>query len=159
MKYKYKLALLGAVFCGLFLWGYLSFQQHTIRKSNRRDYNLILVFSTVDGIFPGSDVMIAGVPVGTVTSTSLDENQAIVNVSISKKYKLPADSSASIYTDGLLGRSYVNINPGSDDEMLQPGDIIEMTQGTLPITDMVGIVLNKFIDQDKAKAAKPNVAE
>ncbi|KLC00614.1 mammalian cell entry protein, partial [Xanthomonas perforans] len=54
---------------------------------------------------------------------------SIVTLSLDTKYKdLPADTSAGIFTSGLLGESYIGLQPGGDPDTLKPGDEIGFTQ-------------------------------
>ncbi|HRA57314.1 MAG TPA: outer membrane lipid asymmetry maintenance protein MlaD, partial [Thermomonas sp.] len=55
-----------------------------------------------------------------------------------KRYPLPADTSAGIFTSGLLGESYVGLQPGGDPENLKPGEEIAYTQPAVDLIQMVG---------------------
>jgi phospholipid/cholesterol/gamma-HCH transport system substrate-binding protein len=54
---------------------------------------------------------------------------------------VPDDSSAKITSASLLGDSYIAIDPGASDLMLEPGDEILDTQSSVSFGDMLG----KFI--------------
>ena len=65
-------------------------------------------------------------------------------------FTLPADSTASILTSGLLGEQYVGVEAGADVEMLKSGDRVLITQSA--------VVLEKLIGQfmfDRAADAPP----
>ena len=56
----------------------------------------------------------------------------MVTVTINHEYdRLPIDTSASIFTSGLLGEQYVALEPGGDDEYLIEGDELMVTQSAL----------------------------
>ncbi|MEQ9447353.1 MAG: MlaD family protein, partial [Rhodospirillaceae bacterium] len=77
-------------------------------------YEVSARFLKAGGLVRGSDVRISGINVGTVTGESLDAEtfQARVTMSINADIALPADTEATIVSDGLLGSKYVNLVPG-----------------------------------------------
>ena len=84
---------------------------------------------------------IGGVVVGQVADIQLDpvKFDSIVTLAIDNKIKdLPADTSAGIFTSGLLGESYVGLQPGGDVEVLKAGDEIVMTQSAVDLMQLVG---------------------
>lgn len=109
-------------------------------------YNLIARFDKVDGINIGSDVKIAGIKVGSVTSEKLDYSsfEAVLGLSISSDVKLPSDSIASIVSSGLLGGKYVNIDPGAEDSYLEDDGKIIYTQSSVNLETLIG----KFMFKD-----------
>ncbi|RLA29985.1 MAG: outer membrane lipid asymmetry maintenance protein MlaD, partial [Gammaproteobacteria bacterium] len=52
--------------------------------------------------------------------------------------RLPRDTSASIFTAGLLGEQYVGLEPGGDERFLVSGDEIRITQSALVLEQVVG---------------------
>ena len=52
--------------------------------------------------------------------------------------KLPTDTSARILSDGLLGSNYLDLQPGADETMLNPGGQIAKTQDPINIVDLLG---------------------
>ncbi len=104
------------------------------------EYELTANFRKADGLTIGGDVRISGVKVGSVTSLSLDTKtyNAKVDFAIADGIELPVDSSARIASEGLLGGAYVSIEPGADDKMLQNGEKLTYTQGSIDILDLVG---------------------
>jgi phospholipid/cholesterol/gamma-HCH transport system substrate-binding protein len=86
-------------------------------------------------------VKIAGVAVGKVADIQVDpvKYDSVVTLAIDNKYKdLPGDTSAGIFTNGLLGESYIGLSPGGDPEPLKPGDEIFMTQPAVDLIQLVG---------------------
>jgi phospholipid/cholesterol/gamma-HCH transport system substrate-binding protein len=86
-------------------------------------------------------VKIGGVVVGQVSKIDLDPKkfESVVTLSIDGRYKdLPADTSAGIFTSGLLGESYIGLSPGGDPESLKPGDEIAFTQPAVDLLQLVG---------------------
>jgi phospholipid/cholesterol/gamma-HCH transport system substrate-binding protein len=103
-------------------------------------YAVTAKFGSVSGIGPGSDVKLSGIKVGSVIGTELDPKDyaAVVSLSIANAVKLPTDSSARVLSDGLLGGSYLDLQPGADDTMIEAGGQILTTQDPINIVDLLG---------------------
>ena len=103
-------------------------------------YEVRAEFDDVTGIGPGTEVRMAGVKVGTVLSTELDANTFFANVtmSIDEDVQLPADTSAKILSDGLLGGSLIALDPGGALENIEAGGRIEHTQGSINLVELLG---------------------
>lgn len=85
-------------------------------------YTVTARFDNSGGLKIKSPVSAAGVKVGKVSSIYLDPKtyQSVVQLSINSKFNtLPDDTTASIFTAGLLGEQYVNLEPGGSDVYLQ----------------------------------------
>jgi len=77
-----------------------------------------------------------------------DTYQAVVVLNIDGRYKnLPADTSASILTSGLLGEQYIELEPGGAEEYLKEGSRIKLTQSAMVLEKLVGRLLTSFIDK------------
>ena len=104
-------------------------------------YPLKARFSTIGQLRVSAPVKIGGVVVGQVSEVTLDPQRfdSIVTLAIDDRYKdLPADTSAGIFTAGLLGESYVGLTPGGDVEVLKAGDEIALTQSAVDLMQLVG---------------------
>lgn len=145
-------SLIGAIVLAVAGW-FLSFAYEHTEKTNVGGYELIAKFDRVDGLNIGSDVRLAGIKIGTVTSQELDPEtyEAIVRVAISDEVALPTDTAAVITSEGLLGGNYLSMLPGGMEDMLADGDELEETQDAI---DLVGMI-NRFMygkkDEDEAK--------
>ena len=113
-------------------------------------YEVHAYFSNIGGLKPKASVKSAGVLVGRVTEITLDTEryEARVVMSLDKRYQFPKDTFANILTSGLLGEQYIGLAPGGDDEMLQNGEQLKMTQSAVVLEDLIG----KFL---YSKAAEP----
>ena len=106
-------------------------------------YELTAEFDRIDGLNIGADVRISGIKVGTVIDQDLDPVtfMAVVRMSIAESVQLPVDTSAAVVSDGLLGGKFMSLSPGNQDDVLDPDDVIKMTQGSINIEQLLG----KFI--------------
>lgn len=104
-------------------------------------YAVTANFNNIGGLKSRAPVMIAGVTIGRVTKIVLDKNtfEAKVTIAINEADDtIPADSSASILTQGLLGSNYISINPGFAEKFLTNGSVITTTHSALILENLIG---------------------
>jgi len=104
-------------------------------------YQVIAEFENIGGLKVRSPVTMAGVRVGRVSDISLnsDTYNAQVTLNLYGKFNtIPTDSSASIFTSGLLGEQYIGLEAGAEEEFLQDGDVIDLTQPALVLEQLIG---------------------
>ncbi len=113
-------------------------------------YEVNAAFDNAAGLAPGTDVMLAGVKIGTVTAQKINPETylADVTMAIDDDILLPTDTSARVIPDGLLGGNFVALDPGGDEEMIKPGGSITFTQGSINVVDLLGRFI--FSAADKA---------
>ena len=104
-------------------------------------YPLVAKFTQIGQLRANAPVKIGGVVVGTIDKIELDPKtfKSVVTLSIDGRYReLSADTSAGIFTSGLLGESYIGLQPGGDPEVLKPGDEIAFTQSAVDLLQLAG---------------------
>ena len=114
------------------------------------EYEISAYFSNVGGLKIKSPVKMGGVKIGSITDIQYDDNkfQALVKMKISAKYiKIPQDTSAVIYTAGLLGEQYVGFEPGGDDPFLKNGSQMTLTQSAVILEQLISRVLYQFAEK------------
>lgn len=112
--------------------------------SGNSGYQLHGYFENIGGLRSRAPVTAGGVRVGQVSLIEYDAEtfQAKVTLSIDEQYSnFPEDTTASIYTAGLLGEQYIGLEPGAEEEILNPGDEITLTQSALVLERLIGQVL------------------
>lgn len=104
-------------------------------------YTLTARFNNIGGLKVQSPVSASGVRIGRVVAIDYDQTgyEAEVHMVIDPKYnRLPTDTSAGIYTSGLLGEQYISLEPGGADDYLKNGDRVTMTQSALVLEQVIG---------------------
>jgi phospholipid/cholesterol/gamma-HCH transport system substrate-binding protein len=106
-------------------------------------YPLRARFDNVGGLRLHASVRSAGVSIGQVTAISMDaaSHRALVVMEIRKGLVFPVDSTASILTEGLLGESYVGLEPGSSPTTLEPGAVIARSRSALVLESVIDRLL------------------
>ncbi|MGA7799785.1 MAG: outer membrane lipid asymmetry maintenance protein MlaD [Gammaproteobacteria bacterium] len=108
---------------------------------NGKGYTLTADFDNIGGLKVRAPVTVAGVTVGRVASIGFDSNtyEAVVHMTIEQRYdKFPKDTSARIFTAGLLGEQYVSLQPGGSEQYLKNDDRIQLTQSALVLEQLIG---------------------
>ena len=109
--------------------------------TGKKGYKVYANFEGIGGLKVRAPVMMAGVRIGEVSDVELDTSifEARVTLLIDDKYKkLPKDTSASIFTSGLLGEQYISLVPGGDEEVLKEGDKIVLSQSAMVLEQVLG---------------------
>ncbi|MEX1148355.1 MAG: outer membrane lipid asymmetry maintenance protein MlaD [Sphingomonadales bacterium] len=138
MRHNLVETLMGAVVllaAGLFVaFAYSKADMRTVKG-----YELTARFDRIDGLNVGTDVRLSGIKVGTVVGQELDPQSyfAIVRFTVDNAVRVPDDTMAKITSDGLLGGSYLALDPGFSEEMLSPGDEIYETQGAIDLLTLL----------------------
>jgi phospholipid/cholesterol/gamma-HCH transport system substrate-binding protein len=101
-------------------------------------YEVNARFANIGGLKPGSQVFIAGVPVGRVEKIDLNpQYAAVVRLNVKQAVHLPSDTIASIKTSGLIGDKYVALAPGADSNNLPPGGTITDTESAMDLESLI----------------------
>ena len=101
-------------------------------------YKVNARFANIGGLRPGSQVFIAGVPVGRVEKIDLDpQYAAIVHMNVREDVRLPSDTIASVKTSGLIGDTFIALAPGADSRNLSPGGMIIDTESAMDLESLI----------------------
>ena len=124
--------------------GFLFFAYTSRESASINGYDLEAGFNSADGIAAGTDIFLHGVKVGTVSSMGLDARtfHPVVHLSIRENVRIPSDSSVKITTPGLLGGSYLAIQPGNSGRMLAGGATIRTIQGSAGLSGLIDHITN-----------------
>ena len=113
-------------------------------------YEVTARFEDVSGLKVRSPVTMSGVRIGRVKRIEFDDQalQAVVVMEIENRHNLlPKDTSASIYTAGLLGEKYIGLEAGGDQNNLVQGDEIKLTQDSLVLEKLIGQFVSRFMTE------------
>jgi len=122
--------------------------------ANDEGYDVTARFEDASGLKVRSPVSMAGVRIGRVTGIEFDKQtlEAVVTMTIETRFDtLPKDTSASIYTAGLLGEKYVGLEPGGDEDSLKQGDRVKLTQSSMVLEKLIGQFVSRFLTESDAK--------
>lgn len=98
-------------------------------------------FLNIGGLKVRSPVKMAGVVIGRVTDIYIDEKtyDAVAELTIDDDFNnIPEDTSANIYTAGLLGEQYISLAPGGEETYLEAGGVIKITSDAVVLEQLIG---------------------
>ncbi|HHB13404.1 MAG TPA: outer membrane lipid asymmetry maintenance protein MlaD [Chromatiales bacterium] len=104
-------------------------------------YRVTAYFDNIGGLKVRAPVTASGVRVGRVAEIGYDRStfRARVVLALGTQYDFfPVDTSASIYTAGLLGEQYIALDPGAEEETLKDGSVIQYTQSAMILEQLIG---------------------
>lgn len=106
-------------------------------------YTVIAKFENIGGLKVKSPVKMGGVRIGRISNISFDNEtyQAVVTMNIHPQYnKIPTDTTASIFTAGLLGEQYIGLEAGAEEEYLMYNSELDpgLTQSAVILEELIG---------------------
>ena len=138
------------VACGIAALFFMAMQISNLSSFSKDDiYSITANFENSGGLKIKSPVSLAGVRIGRVVNISIDKDnyESIVEMHIESQYNLPDDTTASIFTAGLLGEQYVSLEPGGSEEFIEANGSIDITQSAIILEEVIG----QFLFKDAAE--------
>lgn len=150
MKRSIAETVLGAVVV-IVAGTFLSYSYTKADIGKGEGYPIIADFSGVGGLKSGDSVQISGVKVGTVENIELlpDSYLARVHLNVRNGYKLPTDTAAAISSESLMGGLYMSLEPGADEDIIEPGGKIQYTQAPQNLEQLLGQFIFSMQDEKK----------
>lgn len=108
--------------------------RNTVFKPTR----ITALFNSATAIYPGDEVRVAGVKVGTVSSIDPKGTKAALKLSVKHGVPIPADAKAIIVAPNLVGARYVQLTPaygadGSGGARMADGAVIDTDRTAIPV--------------------------
>lgn len=149
-------AIVLAVAAGFIVW---AGKGHSFGAA-RGGYPLHASFRSVEGVEIGTDVRMAGVKIGSVTDIKLDEKTFFADATFTVRngIELPDDSQVIVASEGLMGGSFLEIQPGGSLDNLAPGAEITDTQGAVSLLNLMMKFAGGSDSKETDGAAAPSAA-
>ena len=96
-------------------------------------YKVTAFFADAAGLKSGDDVKVAGLDAGKVGAVEIRDGAVAVELKINSSIEMPADSTAEIAIETLLGKKNVTLFSGSSSEELADGDEISLEDTRTPV--------------------------
>lgn len=152
-KEEFKDLIIGfaVVIIALIIGGIYKWQSTVWANAEATDYPIYATFNRTDGLEVGDKVRMAGIDVGYVADSVLDDNfRATLTLMIKSNIAIPDDSSAAIVTSGIMGNKYIEIEAGGAEDFIAENGEFEYTQDAMVIEELV----DRIISLGKAKRYK-----
>ena len=86
-----------------------------VYRTVSRPSTITAYFTSATAIYPGDEVRVAGVKVGTITSIEPQGAQARLTLAVDRGVPIPADAKAVIMAQNLVSARYVQLAPAYED--------------------------------------------
>lgn len=134
----FAVAMIGAAWAGIrFLKGFDIFSRNDVYYA---------AYDQINGVQSASPIMMKGVKIGTVTGVTFDpahNDKVVLQFTIKREYRIPSDSEAKIFSNGLMGNKAIEITYGSATTFLHKGDTLRSGRDR-DLMDVAGSELEFF---------------
>lgn len=122
---------LAMVLAGLIVFG----AAVAIRNSFLRPTTITAYFTTTTAIYPGDDVRVSGIKVGTISAIHPEGTKAKVMMHVDHGVSIPADAKAVIVAQNLVAARYVQLTPAyrSSGPTMSDGAVIPLERTAVPV--------------------------
>lgn len=124
IKREVKIGIFAVATLLALYWGFNFIKGSDMLGRNNTFY---AVYDQVGGIQKASGIVVRGYKVGVVSDIIFDPSKSdkvVIEMSIRSKFKLPVDTKARIFSDGLLGGKAIELEFGTADTYLSSGDTL-----------------------------------
>jgi virulence factor Mce-like protein len=98
------------------------------------EYRVTAFFTETVGLYPGSDVRVLGIPIGTITDIVPLGDKVRVEMSIDDDYDVPADADAIVLAPSLVSDRYVQFSPVYDGgPTMEDGAEVPLERTAIPV--------------------------
>ena len=99
-----------------------------------RPTDITAYFSTATAVYPGDEVRIAGVKVGTIESIKPVGTQAEMTLRVDNGIRIPADAKAVLVAQNLVSARYVQLTPAYESgPAMSDGAVIPIERTAVPV--------------------------
>jgi len=106
-----------------------------VRETFFRPQTITAYFSSATGIYPGDDIRVSGVKVGTISSIQPQPNRAKLILHVDRDVPIPADAKAVIVSQNLVAARYVQLTPAyhKSGPKMRDGAVIDVDRTAVPV--------------------------
>ena len=91
-------------------------------------------FTKTVGVYPGSDIRVLGIKVGTVDAVAPQGNDVRVDITVDSGIQIPADAQAVVVAPSLVSDRYIQLVPAYDDGPLMANNaVIPLNRTATPV--------------------------
>ena len=106
-----------------------------VRQTFFKPTTITAYFTTATAIYPGDEVRVAGVKVGTIASIEPVGTQAKMTLHVDRDVPIPADAKAVIVAQNLVAQRYLQLTPAyrSTGPKMADGAVIPLDRTAVPV--------------------------
>ncbi len=121
---EFKIGFFGIIMIAALYWG-VNFLKGTDLFTSTVHY--YAAYDQVNGLQPSASIVVKGFKVGSVSDIAYDPQRSknvVVEFAVKSKYRIPRDSKARIFSDGIMGGKAVELELGASTDFLHEGDTL-----------------------------------
>ena len=123
-------AAVGIVLAGLIVAATL----FIVRETFLRPKTISAYFTAATAIYPGDDVRVSGIKVGSIASIQPQGTRAKLTMTVDRDVPIPADAKAVIVAQNLVASRYVQLTPyRSGGPTMRDGAVIPVERTAVPV--------------------------
>lgn len=106
-----------------------------IRNTFLRPTTITAYFTTTTAIYPGDDVRVSGIKVGTISAIRPEGTRSRMTMHVDHGVLIPADAKAVIVAQNLIAARYVQLSPAyrSSGSTMRDGAVIPLERTAIPV--------------------------
>jgi len=106
-----------------------------VRQAYFKPTSITAYFTSATAIYPGDEVRVAGVKVGTIKSIQAQGTKAKMSLAVNRDVPIPANAEAVIVSQNLVGARYVQLTPPYEDSgpTMSDGAVIGLDRTAVPV--------------------------
>lgn len=106
-----------------------------VRNTVLKPHTITAYFTSATAIYPGDEVRVAGVKVGTIKGIDAQGTKAKMTLAVDRDVPVPADAKAIIVAQNLVGARYVQLTPAYEDRgpKMADGAVIGLDRTAVPV--------------------------
>lgn len=143
MKKEVKIGIFAVTMLGL-AWAGIRFLSGFDIFSRNAEY--YAAYDRIDGVQNASPIMMKGVKIGSVTGIAFDpahSDKVVLHLTIQRQYRIPENSEAKIFSNGLMGNKAIEVIYGNSPVYLRSGDTLRAGRDR-DLMDVAGSELDFF---------------
>ncbi len=131
MRSRKRLTAVIAVILALLVAGGVAL---LVRQAFFKPKTITAYFTSATAIYPGDEVRVAGVKVGTIKSIQAQGTRAKMSLAVDRDVPIPANAEAVIVSQNLVGARYVQLTPPYEDSgpTMSDGAVIGLDRTAVP---------------------------
>jgi phospholipid/cholesterol/gamma-HCH transport system substrate-binding protein len=97
-------------------------------------YRVIGYFKSATGLYPGDDVRVVGVPIGSIESISPQADAVKITMRVHDGVKLPSDARAVVISPNIVAARFIQLTPAyKSGPAMKDGDAIALNRTAVPV--------------------------
>ncbi|MCB0945597.1 MAG: MCE family protein, partial [Mycobacterium sp.] len=106
-----------------------------VRQAFFKPKSITAYFTSATAIYPGDEVRVAGVKVGTIKAIQAQGTKTKFSLAVDRDVPIPANAQAIIVSQNLVGARYVQLTPPYEDSgpKMSDGAVIGLDRTAVPV--------------------------